>query len=147
MAEPVCLSDERRISKLVVDSSGAGRPDAGIGEKDAGSCPQTSGIPDDGRAGAGTGMTMSYRMPGIFTVGPTTRIRHGMLLSAKLIFWPLALLMLVALALEYGAYQREFKIAGPFEAEGSPASHSLVLKVPQEGRAVWWRQPLLGDDA
>ena len=37
-------------------------------------------------------MTMSYRIPGIFAVDPTTRIRHGMLFSAKLIFWPLALL-------------------------------------------------------
>lgn len=31
-------------------------------------------------------MTMSYRIPGIFAVDPTTRIRHGMLFSAKLIF-------------------------------------------------------------
>ena len=69
-----------------------------------------------------------------------------MLFSAKLIFWPLALLTLVALALQLGAWQKEFKIAGPFAAETNPARHSLILAVPQEGRAAWWRQPLMGDD-
>jgi hypothetical protein len=90
-------------------------------------------------------MTVSYRIPGVSTVGPTTRIRHGMLFSARLIFWPLALLTLVALALHFGAWKKEFKIAGPFAAETNPARHSLILEVPQEGPAAWWRQPLIGD--
>ena len=88
-------------------------------------------------------MTMSYRIPGIFAVDPTTRIRHGMLFSAKLIFWPLALLTLLALALQLGAWKKEFKITGPFAAETNPARHSFILAVPQEGRAAWWRQPLI----
>src|SRR5260370_34959149 len=146
MAEPVCVSDERRISKLVADSGGVGRPDAGIGEKNARSCSKTSGIPDDGRAGASTGMTMSYRIPGIFTVDPTARIRRGMLFGARLIFWPLALLTLVMLALALGAWKKEFKIIGPFAEENNPAGHSLILAVPQESRAAWWRQPLIGDN-
>jgi hypothetical protein len=69
-----------------------------------------------------------------------------MLFGAKLIFWPLFVLTLVALALHFGAWKKEFKIAGPFAAETNLARHSLVLPVPQEGRAAWWRQPLLGDD-
>ena len=92
-------------------------------------------------------MTMSYRISGISTVDPTTasRIRHGMLFSARLIFWPLALLTLVMLAIQLGAWRTEFNIAGPFAAETSPARHSLILVVPNEGPAAWWRQPLIGD--
>ena len=52
LAEPARLSDERRISEMVVDSSRAGRPDAGLRAQDAGPDPKTSGVPDDGRAGA-----------------------------------------------------------------------------------------------
>jgi hypothetical protein len=85
---------------------------------------------------------------GVFAVDPTAarRTRRFMLFCAKLVFWPLALLTLVALALHLGAWQTEFKIAGPFAAETNPARHSLILAVPQEGPAEWWRQPLLGDD-
>ena len=90
---------------------------------------------------------MSYRIPGIFTVDRTTRIRRGMLFGAKLIFWPLALLTLVALALQLGAWRKDFKIAGPFAAETSPARHSLILEVPQDMRPKWWVESLLGDDS
>src|SRR4051794_19629519 len=147
MAEPVCVSDERWIPEMVVDSGRAGGSDAGLGEKDAASCSETSGVQDDGRAGEGTGMTMSYRITGIFTVDPTTakRIRHGMLFSAKLIFWPLALLALVALALQLGAWKQEYIFSGPFGAETNPARHSLILEVPEQARVAWWRQPLTGD--
>jgi len=72
--------------------------------------------------------------------------RRWAMFGVRVVFWPVVLLTLVALALEFGAYQREFKIAGPFEREAGLADHSLVLAVPLEGRAVWWRQPLLGDD-
>lgn len=90
-----------------------------------------------------------HRLPGILAADPAvgTGIRNGITFGAKLIFWPLALLVLVALALEFGAYKREFRIAGPFAAETMPARHSLLLAVPQEGPAVWWRQPMLGDDS
>ena len=91
-------------------------------------------------------MTMSYRIPGIFTVDPTSvsRVRRWMAFGAKLIFWPLALLTLLALALQLGAWKKEFRITGPFAAETNPARHSFILAVPQEGRAAWWRQPLIG---
>jgi hypothetical protein len=70
------------------------------------------------------------------------RIRFG----ARLIFWPLALLTLISLALQFGAWHTEFKIAGPFAAETNPPRASLILEVPQGPRAPWWREPLVGDD-
>jgi hypothetical protein len=92
-------------------------------------------------------MTMSYRITGISAIDPTTakRIRHSMLFSAKLIFWPLVVLTLVALALQLGAWKKEFKITGPFAAETNPARHSLILAAPEQARVAWWRQPLTGD--
>jgi hypothetical protein len=75
------------------------------------------------------------------------RIDRFMQIGARLVFWPLALLTLVALILEFGAFQTEIKIAGPFAPEAGPASRSLLLEVPQGGRATWWRQPPLGDNA
>jgi hypothetical protein len=86
--------------------------------------------------------------PGIFAVDPKSisPVRRWMVFGAKLIFWPLALLTLVALAIQLGAYRKEFRIAGPFTAETNPARHSLILAVPQEGPAAWWRQPLIGDN-
>jgi len=66
--------------------------------------------------------------------------------GAKLVFWPLALLTLAALALQLGARQREYKVAGPFAAETNPARHSLILAVPQDTRPKWWIEPLVGDD-
>lgn len=90
-----------------------------------------------------------FWIPSASAVDPTTakRIRRFILFSAKLVFWLLVLLTLVALALHLGAWRIEFKFAGPFAAETNPARHSLILAVPQEGRAEWWRQPLLGDDS
>jgi hypothetical protein len=106
-----------------------------------------SGIQDDGRAGAKIAMSELFRSPAVFTVDPTrfSRTRYW-LIGAKQLFWIVALLTLVALALELGAYRKELKIAGPFAAETNPARHSLVLNVPQEGQNGWWRQPLTGDD-
>jgi hypothetical protein len=66
--------------------------------------------------------------------------------GVRLVFWPLAMLTLVSLALQFGACPKEFKIAGPFEAETNPARASFMLMVPQEAPAPWWRQPLIGDD-
>src|ERR1700687_1453883 len=148
MAQPVCVSDERRISEMVLASGRIGRPDAGLREEDARSCPKTSGIPDDGRPGARIAMVELFRTPVAFAIEPksVSRIRNWALFLTRLIFWPIAFLALVALALELGAYRKEFKIAGPFAEESDPARHSLILTVPQEGRAPWWRQPLLGDD-
>jgi hypothetical protein len=70
------------------------------------------------------------------------RIRFG----GRLIFWPLVLLTLMSLALQFGAWHTEFKIAGPFAAETNPPRASLILEVPQGRRAPWWREPLVGDD-
>jgi hypothetical protein len=56
------------------------------------------------------------------------------------------MLTLVSLALQLGGWPKEFKIAGPFPAETSPARASLIVEVPQEPPAPWWRQPLVGDD-
>ena len=88
-----------------------------------------------------------FQIPAVFTIDATSfsRIRHWTLFFARPLFWIVALLTLAALALELGAYKREFKIAGPFAAETNPARHSLILAVPEEGRTPWWRQPLIGD--
>jgi hypothetical protein len=93
-------------------------------------------------------MAKRFRAPWIFGVDPTSvsRIRRWMVFGTKLAFWPLALLTLGALALELGAWREEYKIAGPFAAETTPARHSLVLLVPQDTPAMWWVEPLLGDD-
>jgi len=94
-------------------------------------------------------MPMLDQATGIFAVDPASisRVRRWLVFGARLAFWPLALLTLLALALVLGAYQKEYKIAGPFAEEQSPPGHSLILRVPREGRARWWRQPLIGDDA
>jgi hypothetical protein len=78
--------------------------------------------------------------------GPTQhalvrRIEGQILFSAKLMFWPLVALTLMALALQVGAWHTEFKIAGPFAAETNPARASLILQVPATRR---WA--LVGDD-
>src|ERR1700692_4949981 len=88
-------------------------------------------------------------LPATFAAAPASvnRLRPWMVLGARLVFWALALLTLAALALEFGAYSQEFRIAGAFAWETTPARHSLILVVPQEGRAAWWRQPLVGDDS
>lgn len=94
-------------------------------------------------------MPEPFWIPSASAVGPTTakRIRRFILFSGKLVFWLLVLLTLLALTLHLGAWRKEFKFAGPFAAETNAARHSLILAVPQEGRAEWWRQPLLGDDS
>ncbi len=94
-------------------------------------------------------MQESFRAPEIFGIDSSTKNNAGrwLLLAARLVFWPLLLLMVAALALEMGAYRKEFKIAGPFAAESNPARRALEVGVPQEGRAPWWRQPLLGADS
>jgi hypothetical protein len=93
-------------------------------------------------------MTKLVQIPSVIAVDPkfVSRIRRWKVFSAKLIFWPLALLTLVALALQLGAWKKEFKTTGPFAAETNPARHSLILAVPQEAPATWWRQPLIGDN-
>ncbi len=70
------------------------------------------------------------------------RVRFG----ARLIFWPLALLTLILVALQFGAWRAEFKIAGPFAAEMNPPRASLILEAPQGQQAPWWSEPLVGDD-
>lgn len=67
-------------------------------------------------------------------------------IGARLIFWPVVLLTLVALGLQLGFKQTELKLAGPFSVETDPPQASFILAVPQEPAAPWWRQPLLGDN-
>lgn len=94
-------------------------------------------------------MTMpeSLRIPGVIaaTPVPPDRIYRWTVSGAKLILGPFALLTLVMLAIQFGAWRIEFDIAGPFAAETNPARHSLILAVPKEGPTAWWRQPLIGD--
>ena len=66
------------------------------------------------------------------------RLRSGI----RIAFWPVLLSLLVALSLELGVWQKEYRIPGPFEAD---TQHSLTINVPAEKPAEWWRQPLLGD--
>jgi hypothetical protein len=66
---------------------------------------------------------------------------------AKVIVWPLLVLTLAAMALQFGAWQKEFKIAGPFAAETNPARASLMLELPPEASAPWWAWPVMGDDS
>jgi hypothetical protein len=94
-------------------------------------------------------MSELFRIPGNIALDPTSasRVHRGLLFGIRFAFLPSLLLTFAALALHAGAWRIEFKIAGPFGAETYPARHSLKLAVPQEGRAAWWRQPLLGDDS
>jgi hypothetical protein len=75
------------------------------------------------------------------------RIRDRVRFGARLIFWPLLILTLAALALQLGAWQTELKIAGPFAAETNPPRASLLLGLPPDESAPWWAVPLMGDDA
>lgn len=79
----------------------------------------------------------------------TTREKHGKRVSigAMLIFWLLALLALVVLGMQFGLWRKEVRIAGPFAAETLPSTHALMLTIPEDHRAPWWAQPLIGDSA
>ncbi|MDT7812731.1 MAG: hypothetical protein QOJ42_2647, partial [Acidobacteriaceae bacterium] len=70
------------------------------------------------------------RLPSAVAIATTFKERPWVAFGAKLVFWPLVLLALVALALEFGAWSNEFKIAGPFVPETSSAQHALILPVP-----------------
>jgi hypothetical protein len=61
-------------------------------------------------------------------------------LAARLIFWALALLTLVMLALQFGAWHKEYSFTGPFDAELDPPRQSLVVTVPEQ-HIAWWKQP------
>ncbi|HEV7877788.1 hypothetical protein [Bradyrhizobium sp.] len=84
--------------------------------------------------------TISIRIP---VFGP--RLLDWFALGAKLIFWPLAALTVMALVLQLGVWRTELTFAGPFEPETNPPQASLKLELPQEEPAPWWMQPSLGD--
>jgi hypothetical protein len=84
--------------------------------------------------------------PFAFVPASGRQIPHHAATVARLIFWPLLVLALMSVALQFGAWHTEFKIAGPFAAETNPPRASLMLEVPHELRAPWWRKPLVGDD-
>jgi hypothetical protein len=94
-------------------------------------------------------MSDLFRIRPISTFVPTfgRRVHTRILFGARLIFWPLALLTLISLALHFGAWHTEFKIAGPFAAETNPPRASLTLQLPGEVSAPWWAQPMVGDDS
>ncbi|MES2196613.1 MAG: hypothetical protein V4517_19500 [Pseudomonadota bacterium] len=73
------------------------------------------------------------------------RTWRGMVFGARLMFWVLALLAAGLLALQFGVWQTEFRIAGPFAVQAGPPSRSLILTVPDDTHTPWWRQPLIGD--
>ncbi|MCP1914588.1 hypothetical protein J2R96_007068 [Bradyrhizobium elkanii] len=77
--------------------------------------------------------------------GSTRHVSGWKSIAARSVFWLLALLTLAALALQLGIRQKEFEFSGPFGPETNPPQASLILGVPQEPPAPWWRQPLLGD--
>lgn len=85
------------------------------------------------------------RLPVALAMISGDRIPKWIVAGARRIFWPLALLTLVVLAIQFGAWRIKFNIAGPFAAETNPARDSLILTVPKEDPADWWRQPLIGD--
>ena len=87
------------------------------------------------------------RIRSIFDLPFVGRSADRARIGARLIFWPLALLTLTSLALQFGAWHTDFKIAGPFAAETNPPQGSLILEVPRVQRVPWWRQPLAGDDS
>lgn len=87
-----------------------------------------------------------FRVAGKAVPMSESRIRPWTMFGARVIFWPLALLALVALALQLGVWEREFKIAGPFAAETSPDRHSLTVEVPAAMHSGRWAEPLLADD-
>lgn len=95
-------------------------------------------------------MAELFRVRAIFADAPALfrRVHDRVRPGAMLIFWPLALLTLISLSLQFGALHTEFKFAGPFAAETNPPRASLKVEVPQEDEpAPWWRQPLVGDDS
>src|ERR1700750_2798804 len=93
----------------------------------------------------GLGMLKLFELPAsTIDLGSARRLRDWMLFGARLLIWPLIVSTLVSAALQLGAWSKEFKIAGPFAAETNPPRASLVLNVPQEPPAPWWRQPLIG---
>jgi hypothetical protein len=73
------------------------------------------------------------------------RFHERLQFGARLILWPIAILTLVALTLQLGLWRKEYKFAGPFTAETSPPGAALVLNLPPDPPAQWWRQPLHGD--
>jgi hypothetical protein len=87
---------------------------------------------------------LAYRIPG---PSFTSRLRFWLRLrsGSKIAVWPVFLLLIVAVSLELGVWQKEYFIHGPFEADILPPQHSLLVNVPAEKPAEWWRQPLLGD--
>jgi hypothetical protein len=88
-----------------------------------------------------------FRLRSIFDMALPFINSDRVRLGARLIFWPFALLTLMSLALQFGAWHTDFKIAGPFAAETNPPQGSLILEVPRVQRVPWWRQPLAGDDS
>lgn len=85
--------------------------------------------------------TISIRVP---VFGP--RLRDWVVAAARLIFWPLALLTLVSLAFQFGAWHAEYSFAGPFTPETDPPRGSMKLQLPQDKLAPWWVRPVAGDD-
>src|SRR5689334_3561426 len=88
-------------------------------------------------------------MPETSGIAPTasreTWIVKLSLTGARVVFWSLALLTLVVMAVQFGAWQEEIRLTGPFASETAPPTRSLILTVPAQRNSSWWRQPLIGD--
>jgi hypothetical protein len=72
-------------------------------------------------------------------------VRNPLLIGGRLIFWPLALLTLVVLAMQFGIWQKSIDVTGPFAAETDPPQLLLVIPIPSQGLLPFWKQPLNGD--
>jgi len=81
------------------------------------------------------------------TVGRISAIHipRSAFIGLQLIWWPLCLIALIAIALQFGVWHEQIDIAGPFAPATNPPQQSFILSVPSEGTVPWWRQPLIGD--
>lgn len=84
-------------------------------------------------------------LPNLVALRANSRDRNWMRLGVGLTFWLLIALTLVLIALHLGAWPREYSTSGPFAAETNPPRASLILQVPEQEPASWWRRPLVGD--
>jgi hypothetical protein len=93
-------------------------------------------------------MSELFRIPSLVSpdLGADSESSNYTQIVAKLIFWPLALVTLAVLALQFDLWQQRYDFTGPFASDTYPPRYSLYLTVPQEGRLPWWRQSLAGDN-
>jgi hypothetical protein len=63
-------------------------------------------------------------------ISVTDRVGIGASIVWKVLLWVLIPLALAAVVLDFGVWTREHVLEGPFNVEGSPGTHAVVLRVP-----------------